>query len=90
MRADLLAEKYPAAPDGSVEIERERMSYNDVKYARWRLMQASLDACNRAEALDRWWREKRKAERAASGVLPVTNGQKVGKSSAAASVPARE
>ena len=62
----LLADRYPAAPDGAREVERDRMSYDDVKYARWLLMQQSLDACNRAEALDRWWREKRKAERAAS------------------------
>ena len=66
MRADLLADRYPAAPDGSVEIERERMTYDDVKFNRWRLMQQSLYACNRAEALDTWWREKRKAERAAA------------------------
>lgn len=63
---DLLADKYPAAPDGAREVEREAMTYDDVKFARWRLMQQSLDACNRAEALDKWWREKRRAERAAS------------------------
>ena len=41
------------------------MTYDDVKFNRWRLMQQSLDACNRAEALDTWWREKRRAARAA-------------------------
>ena len=65
MRADLLAEKYPAAPDGSVEIEREAMSFDDVKFNRWRFTQEAIDAYAKADALDRWWRAKRKVERAA-------------------------
>lgn len=59
-----LADRYPRAPDGAVEVERERMSFDDVKFNRWRFTQEAIDAYAKADALDRWWRTKRKAERA--------------------------
>ena len=72
----LLADRYPAAPDGAAEVERSAISFDDVKYNRHRFTQEAFDAYAKAAALDRWWRTKRKAERAAaSGVLPVTDGQ---------------
>ena len=74
---DLLADRYPAAPDGSVEVERSAMSYDDVKFNRWRFTQEAFDAYAKAAALDRWWREKRKAERAAAGNLPSQSGRKL-------------
>ena len=61
MRADLLAEKYPAVPDGKAEVPREQMSFDDVKFNRWRLTQQAIEAYGKADALDRWWRSKRKA-----------------------------
>jgi hypothetical protein len=38
MKQPLLMDAYPRAPDGAAEIERERMTSNDVKFNRWRLM----------------------------------------------------
>jgi hypothetical protein len=65
MAESVLLDRYPAAPDGSVEVEREQMTSDDFRYARWALTQQSLNFWRRADALDRWWRAKRRAERAA-------------------------
>jgi hypothetical protein len=66
MNQRLLMDRYPAAPDGAVEVERERMNRDDVKYATGRLTQEAMEAYGNADALNRWWRQKRKAERRAT------------------------
>jgi hypothetical protein len=64
---EFLADRYPAAPDGAAEIERERMSRADVFFAADRLKAEATEAYLKADALSRWWRAKRRAERAATG-----------------------
>jgi hypothetical protein len=64
MNAPLLMETYPRAPDGSTEVEREQMTADDVKFNRWRLTQEAMESYGKADALNRWWRAKRRAERA--------------------------
>jgi hypothetical protein len=49
---DLLLDAYPALPNGSAEIERERMNLDDVKYATGRLTQEAMEAYGKADGLE--------------------------------------
>jgi hypothetical protein len=60
----LLMDSYPRAPDGSAQIEREQMTADDVKFNRWGLTQEAMESYGKADALHRWWRQKRRAKRA--------------------------
>jgi hypothetical protein len=66
---DFLQAKYPAAPDGAAEIERERMSRDDVRFAANKLKDEAAEAYTRAYALESWWRAKRRVERAKKGMI---------------------
>jgi hypothetical protein len=63
----LLMDSYPRAPDGAVEIPREQMNRDDVRFAVSKFKSEATEAYTRAYELERWWREKRRAERAATG-----------------------
>jgi hypothetical protein len=79
MKQPLLADRYPAR-DGA-EIEREAMSRDDVRLAAARLKAEAAEAYSRAYELEAWWRSKRRAERAWTGLT--------GKNSARYSRPPR-
>jgi hypothetical protein len=64
-----LADRYPAPPDGSAEIERERMSREDVRYAAAKLKDEATEAFSRAYALESWWRAKQRVARAKKGMI---------------------
>jgi hypothetical protein len=63
----LLTDRYPRAPDGAVEIPREQMNRDDVRFAAAKLKHEGAEAFTRAYELESWWRAKRRAERAATG-----------------------
>jgi hypothetical protein len=60
----LLMDRYPRAPDGALEIPREQMNRDDVRFAAAKLKGEASEAFSRAYALESWWRAKRRAERA--------------------------
>jgi hypothetical protein len=62
----LLLNSYPRAPDGVAEILREQMNRDDVRFAANKLKAEGTEAYTRAYELERWWRAKRRAERAAA------------------------
>jgi hypothetical protein len=66
MNDEYLADRYPAA-DGSAEIKRGAMSRADVRCAVALLKDEAAEAYTRAYELERWWRQKRRAERTATG-----------------------
>jgi hypothetical protein len=62
-----LLDAYPALPDGAAEIPREQMTRDDVRFAASKLKAEGAEAYTRAYESERWWRAKRRAERAAAG-----------------------
>jgi hypothetical protein len=62
-------DRYPRAPDGSTEIPREQMNRDDVRFAADKLKSEATEAFTRAYELERWWRAKRRVERAKKGMI---------------------
>ena len=50
-----LAGRYPAPPDGSAEVARKQIKFDDVRFNVRRFQQETIEAFHRADALQDWW-----------------------------------